>query len=92
MSHHRWAAAFRKIRYRFGKVWYTIDCTFKATLSMFSYNRAHFLAHYHGRDTRDSLEDFFDWLKWEYKAGHTLDPWETREKLAQILEDRGASW
>ena len=82
----------RRIRYKFGRGWYKLGCVIKSTLSLFMYRRESFLAHYNGPAMKDSIEDFFDYLKWEYKADRQIDPWEAREKLAELLDDRGVSW
>jgi hypothetical protein len=92
MSNHRWATAFRKIRYKLGGVWYRLGCTVKAALSLVLVNRENFIAHLNGPKMRDSQDCFFSWLKWEHKSGHTLDPREVREKLASILEDHDVNW
>ena len=57
--------------------------------SMIVYKITSFKEHYNGPKYSWAIEDFDNWLKWEGKADHTLDPWDVREKLSQILYDRG---
>jgi hypothetical protein len=92
MSNHRWATAFRKIRYKLGGVWYRLGCTVKAALSLIVVNRENFHAHLTGPALRDSIDDYFTYLKWEYLAGRQIDPHDAREKLAEILCDRKANF
>jgi hypothetical protein len=55
-------------------------------------NRENFHAHLTGPALRDSIDDYFTYLKWEYKAGRQIDPHDAREKLAEILFDRKANF
>jgi hypothetical protein len=54
-------------------------------------HRENFINHYNGPSYRDAIEDYFNWLKWEYKADRQIEPWEAREKLAEFLDDRGVN-
>jgi hypothetical protein len=81
-----------RLKYKLFKVYYRLGCTFKSTLSLIMYNRVSFIEHYQGPDLKAAVEDYLTYLKWEYKAGRQIDPWEAREKLAEKMYDRGISW
>jgi hypothetical protein len=79
-------------KHRLFKVYYWLGCTVKATLSLVMVNRENFSAHLQGPAMKDSIDDYFTYLKWEYKAGRQIDPHEAREKLAELMFDRGVNW
>jgi hypothetical protein len=82
----------RKLTYLYSRVIYKLGCTFKSTLSLVMYNKESFIEHYRGPDYAAAVEEFSNFLKWEYKAGRQIDPWEAREKLSEILYNRGIRW
>ena len=69
-----------------------IKYTFASILASITYRSDNFLAHYHGPDVQYAVDDYFNWLKWQYKADKKIDPWDAREKLAEFLNERGVSW
>lgn len=48
-----------------------------------------FKLHYYGPDLSFAIEDFSNWLKWQYKADKRPDPYDVREKLYEFLNERG---
>ena len=77
---------FRNVFYRVKSVAIAVIAS---VFSMIVYKITTFQDHMNGPKYVWAIEDFDNWLKWEGKAGHTLDPWDVKEKLSQILYDRG---
>ena len=78
----------RKALYRVKSFVVAVICSFLATIS---YQIRAFKSHFNGPGYASALDDYFNYLKWEDKAGRKLDPWDAREKLAECLEDRGVN-
>ena len=74
---------------KYRRLIYWLSRVFKSIICVFTYNTESFNEHLHGPDMRAAIDDFSNYLKWEYKAGNTLDPHDTREKLWEFLNDRG---
>ena len=77
-----------KMTNKYHRLTHLLGKVFKSVASMVTHHRESFLDHYHGPDMRYAIDDFDNWLKWEYKAGNKIDPQDAREKLAEFLTDR----
>ena len=64
----------------------------KSILALIAYRLESFNEHYRGPDLRWAVDEYMNWLKWEYKAGNMIDPYDAREKLWEFISERGAMW
>ena len=88
MFNRRWTTITWAVMSKYRKLTYLLSKVIKSIVCLFTYNLEQYREHYHGPDTRAAIDDFSNYLKWEYKAGNTLDPYDTREKLWEFLNDR----
>jgi len=70
------------------RLFYWSSSVVKSIICSIIYRCELFLDHYHGPDVQRAIDDYDNWLKWEYKAGNMIDPQDAREKLAEFLNDR----
>jgi hypothetical protein len=76
--------------FKLRRLTYWLSRVIKSIISLIVYNFEEFMEHYHGPDYQAAIDDYFEYLKWEYKADRMIDPHDAREKLAEFLYDRGA--
>jgi len=60
-----------------------------SVFSMIVYKITTFQDHMNGPKYVWVFEDFDNWLKWEGKANNTLQPFQVRHKLAELMYERG---